>query len=61
MTRAEEVAQRALAFVAASKAARERDLESRRKAFERIRNATPLPAYLVKKRGGLQLSLKLDS
>jgi hypothetical protein len=61
MTRAEEVAQRALAFVAASRAARERDLEWRKQAFGRIQNATPLPAYILKKHGGLQLSLKLDS
>ncbi|APO71767.1 hypothetical protein IE4872_PD01240 (plasmid) [Rhizobium gallicum] len=60
MTHAELVIQNALAFVAASRSARERDLERREKLLERIQLMRPPNPYLVKTRGGEQLKLDLD-
>lgn len=59
MTHTEQVIANALAFVAASRAARERDLERRAAWQKRIELTKPLPSYV--KQGGVQLSLKLDS
>ncbi|WFU50628.1 hypothetical protein [Sinorhizobium terangae] len=58
MTHAEEVINRAMAVVAASRVRREREEERRRQIFGRIQLSPPLP---VLKRGGAQLSLNLDS
>lgn len=61
MTHAEHVIENALAFVAASRAARERDLERRKRLLERVQLMTPPNRHLVKTRGGEQLKLNLDS
>ncbi|MCZ4094134.1 MULTISPECIES: hypothetical protein [Sinorhizobium] len=58
MTRAEEVIERAMAAVAAARRQRERHQERRKQIFGRIQLSGPLPAL---KRGGVQLSLRLDS
>ncbi|MDK1377393.1 MULTISPECIES: hypothetical protein [unclassified Sinorhizobium] len=58
MTHAEEVMNRAMAVVDASRVRREREEERRRLIFGRIQLTPPLPAL---KRGGTQLSLNLDS
>ncbi|WEX90211.1 hypothetical protein PZN02_005577 [Sinorhizobium garamanticum] len=58
MTHTEEVINRAMAVVAASRVRREREEERRRQIFGRIQLTPPLPAL---KRGGVQLSLNLDS
>lgn len=60
MTHAELVIKNALAFVAASRSARERDLERREKLLERIQLMRPPNPYLAKTRGGEQLKLDLD-
>ena len=58
MTHTEQVIANALAFVAASRAARERDQERRAAWQRRIELTRPLPSYV---RGHeVQLSLDLD-
>ncbi|MGO4564227.1 hypothetical protein AB4Z52_04030 [Rhizobium sp. 2YAF20] len=59
MTNAEVVIERALAVVARSRAARERDEQRRKEIFSRIQIGRTLDAYRVKR--PVQLSLKLDS
>ena len=61
MTRSEEVIERAMKFVATSRAERERHMERRAELQRRAEFATVPPAYAIKKFGGIQLPLKLDS
>jgi hypothetical protein len=57
MTRSEEVIERALALVAASRAQRERDLQRRAEWQKRIEISRPVPHV----KSGVQLSLRLNS
>ncbi|KSV61953.1 hypothetical protein D9M68_161150 [compost metagenome] len=57
MTHTEEVIERAMAAVAAARKKREREAEWRKRTFGRIDMTPPLPRL---KRGGVQLSLRLD-
>ncbi|MGF9695308.1 MULTISPECIES: hypothetical protein [unclassified Rhizobium] len=57
MTSAEQAVQNALAAVAASRAAREREAEDRKKTFQRIELASRKPIYVPK---GVQLPLRLS-
>lgn len=60
MTHAELVIKNALDFVAASRSARERDLERRGRLLQRIELMRAPNPYLVKTHGGEQLKLDLD-
>lgn len=57
MTHAEQVIERAMAVVAQCRAAREREMEMRRKRLARIDLSTK-PKYVLK--NGVQLQLKLN-
>lgn len=57
MTHTQEVIAGAMAAVAALRKKREREAEWRKRTFERIDMTPPLPRL---KRGGVQLSLRLD-
>jgi hypothetical protein len=59
MTSAEVVIERALAVVAKSRAARERDEQRRKEIFSRIQVGRTLDEYRFK--AGEQLTLRLDS
>lgn len=60
MTRSEIVIEQALSAVAHARAVRERDAERRAELQTRAEGAAK-PLYILKKYGGRQLSLKLDS
>ena len=60
MTRTEEVLERSAALVASLHLKRERDMQRRADWQKRIELSRPLPTVLLKK-GGVQLSLRLDS
>ncbi|WP_162943971.1 MULTISPECIES: hypothetical protein [unclassified Rhizobium] len=57
MTKAEQVIERAMSFVAVSKALREREQERRANWTRRVEISRPLPPLSR----AVQLSLKLDS
>lgn len=60
MTRTEEVLERSASLVAALNLQRGRDLQRRADWQKRVELSRPLPTVLLKK-GGVQLSLRLDS
>jgi hypothetical protein len=61
MDRTKSVIENALSEVAAIRALRERNLERRQELQRRAEMLSAKPLYILKKHGGRQLSLKLDS
>ena len=61
MNTADAAIENALSLVAQSRSLRERALERRRELQKRTVVITTKPLYILKKYGGRQLSLKLDS
>ena len=61
MTAADKTIENAMSIVAQSRSLRERALERRRELQRRIEVLTIKPLYILKKNGGRQLSLRLDS
>ncbi|WP_320200053.1 hypothetical protein RMR16_005140 [Agrobacterium sp. rho-13.3] len=61
MTAADKTIENALSLVAQSRSLRERALERRRELQKRTEMMIARPVYILKKNGGRQLSLKLDS
>ncbi|MBB3947835.1 hypothetical protein GGQ73_003808 [Rhizobium skierniewicense] len=61
MTTADKTIENALSLVAQSRSLRERALERRRELQRRTEVITVKPLYILKKNGGRQLSLRLDS
>lgn len=61
MTAANETIEHAMSLVAQSRSLRERALERRRELQRRAEMVTVKPLYILKKNGGRQLSLRLDS
>lgn len=61
MTAAEKTIENAMSIVAQSRSLRKRALERRRELQRRTEVMTIKPLYILKKNGGRQLSLRLDS
>lgn len=61
MTAADKIIENAMSIVAQSRSLRERALERRRELQRRTEVMTIKPLYILKKNGGRQLSLRLDS
>ena len=61
MTAADKTIENALSLVAQSRSLRERALERRRELQKRTEMMVARPVYILKKNGGRQLLLKLDS
>ncbi|MBD8689284.1 MULTISPECIES: hypothetical protein [Rhizobium/Agrobacterium group] len=61
MTAADKTIENAMSIVAQSRSLRERALERRRELQRRTEVMTIKPLYILKKNGGRQLSLRLDS
>ncbi len=61
MTAAEQAIENALTLVAQSRSLRQRTEERRRELRRKTEILTTRPLYILKKNGGRQLSLKLDS
>lgn len=61
MTAAEKAIENALTLVAQSRSLRERAQERRRELQKKTEIITTRPLYILKKNGGRQLSLRLDS
>ena len=61
MTAANKTIENAMSIVAQSRSLRERALERRRELQRRTEVMTIKPLYILKKNGGRQLSLRLDS
>lgn len=61
MTAADKTIEHAMSLVAQSRNLRERALERRRELQRRTEFMTIKPLYILKKNGGRQLSLRLDS
>jgi hypothetical protein len=61
MPAADKTIEQALSLVAQSRSLRERALERRRELQRRTEYMTAKPVYILKKHGGRQLSLRLDS
>lgn len=61
MTAAEKAIENALTLVAQSRSLRERSQERRRELQKKTEIITTRPLYILKKNGGRQLSLRLDS
>ncbi|KQO81287.1 hypothetical protein [Rhizobium sp. Leaf262] len=61
MTAADKTIEHAMSLVAQSRGLRERALERRRELQRRAEQVTTKPLYILKKNGGRQLSLRLDS
>ncbi|WP_416408690.1 hypothetical protein [Agrobacterium rosae] len=61
MPAADKTIEQALTLVAQSRSLRERALERRRELQRRTEYMTVKPVYILKKNGGRQLSLRLDS
>jgi len=61
MTAADKTIEHAMSLVAQSRSLRERALERRRELQRRTEMMTAKPLYILKKNGGRQLSLRLDS
>ncbi|XUY28150.1 hypothetical protein RMR21_007385 [Agrobacterium sp. rho-8.1] len=61
MTTTDKTIENALSLVAQSRSLRERALERRREFQRRTEVLTVKPLYILKKNGGRQLSLRLDS
>lgn len=61
MNTADAAIENALSLVEKSRSLRERALERRRELQKRTEVITTKPLYILKKYGGRQLSLKLDS
>ena len=61
MTAAEKAIENALTLVAQSRSLRERAQERRRELQKKTEFITTRPLYILKKNGGRQLSLRLDS
>lgn len=61
MTAADKTIEHAMSVVAQSRSLRERALERRRELQRRTEVMTIKPLYILKKNGGRQLSLRLDS
>ncbi|GAK70841.1 hypothetical protein [Agrobacterium rubi] len=61
MTATDKTIENALSLVAQSRSLRERALERRRELQRRTEVLTIKPLYILKKNGGRQLSLRLDS
>lgn len=61
MTAADKTIENAMSIVAQSRSLRERALERRRELQRRTEVMTIKPLYILKKNGGRQRSLRLDS
>jgi len=61
MNAADRTIEHAMSLVAQSRSLRERALERRRELQRRAEMVTAKPVYILKKKGGRQLSLRLDS
>ncbi len=61
MDRTQAVIENALSAVEQARAIRERNLERRAKIQKKLEDAAKPPLYILKKYGGQQMSLKLDS
>jgi hypothetical protein len=61
MPAADKTIEQALSLVAQSRSLRERALERRRELQRLTEYMTAKPVYILKKHGGRQLSLRLDS
>ncbi len=61
MTATDKTIENALSLVAQSRSLRERALERRRELQRRTEVIIIKPLYILKKNGGRQLSLRLDS
>jgi len=61
MPAADKTIEKALSLVAQSRSLRERALERRHELQRRTEYMTAKPVYILKKNGGRQLSLRLDS
>ncbi|KIP99155.1 hypothetical protein RU07_21120 [Agrobacterium tumefaciens] len=61
MTAADKTIENAMSIVAQSRSLRERAMERRRELQRRTEVMTIKPLYILKKNGGRQLSLRLDS